>query len=58
MEIFDTLPPIVRRAIACADFEFAPRFAEKVLGRGVTAERTAQIIHDTDLRISMKRSVQ
>lgn len=58
MEIFDTLPPVVRRAIACAGFEFAPRFAVKLLGRGVTAERAAQIIHDTDLRISSKRSVQ
>ncbi|WP_153366978.1 hypothetical protein [Agrobacterium rosae] len=54
MEIFDSLPPSVRRAIAFASFEFAPRFAVKLLGRGVSAERAAQIIRDTDLRLARK----
>ncbi|MGV1900723.1 hypothetical protein ACQZ6V_10580 [Agrobacterium sp. 22-3674b3] len=54
MELFDALPPTVRQAIAGADFEFVPRFAVRLLARGVSAERAAEIIRETDVRLMRK----
>lgn len=55
MEGFDNLPAPVRSAINFAGFEFAPRFAERLLGRGASPERAAEIISEIDLRILRKR---
>ncbi len=54
MELFDTLPAPIRTAINDAGFEFAPRYAAKLLARGVSAERTAEIIRETDVRLMRK----
>ncbi len=54
MEMFDALPAPIRSAIACASFEFVPRFAAKLLARGVSVERAAEIIRETDLRLMRK----
>ncbi|CVI22695.1 conserved hypothetical protein [Agrobacterium fabacearum CFBP 5771] len=54
MELFDALPPTVRQAIAGAEFEFVPRFAARLLARGVSAERAAEIIRETDVRLMRK----
>ncbi len=54
MELFDALPPTVRQAIASADFEFVPRFAVRLMARGISAERAAEIIRETDLRLMRK----
>lgn len=54
MDAFDALPSIVRNAIAAAGFEFVPRFAARLLGRGISPERAAEIIRDTDRRLMRK----
>ncbi|MDO5895104.1 hypothetical protein [Agrobacterium sp. Azo12] len=55
MERFDRLPAQVRSAINFAGFEFAVRFAERLLGRGASPDVAAKIIRETDLRLTMKR---
>lgn len=54
MELFDALPAPIRTAINDAGFEFAPRFAVLLLGRGVSVERAAEIIRETDVRLMRK----
>lgn len=54
MELFDTLPAQIRTAINDAGFEFAPRYAAKLLARGVSVDRAAEIIRETDLRLMRK----
>lgn len=54
MELFDALPPQIRTAINDAGFEFAPRFAVRLLGRGVSVERAAEIIREADVRLMRK----
>ncbi|WMW56448.1 hypothetical protein RE411_04490 [Agrobacterium pusense] len=57
MELFDALSPQIRTAINDAGFEFAPRFAVRILGRGVSVERAAEIIRETDVRLMRKGGV-
>lgn len=54
MELFDVLPAPIRAAINDAGFEFAPRFAFRLLGCGVSVERAAEIIRETDVRLMRK----
>ncbi|MEW9523877.1 hypothetical protein MRBLRH8O_001691 [Agrobacterium radiobacter] len=57
MELFDALPAPIRTAINDAGFEFAPRFAARLLRRGVSVERAAEIIRETDMRLMRKGGV-
>lgn len=58
MDRFDALPPVVRAAIAWADFPFHPCSAEKLLAKGVAPEKVAAILRGADLRLSVKRVLQ
>lgn len=57
MELFDTLPAPIRTAINDAGFEFAPRYAAKLLARGIPVERAAEIIREADLRLMRRGGV-
>lgn len=52
MELFDSLPAEVRRAIAAAAFPFHPRVALRLLKRGFCAARVARLISRSDIRLS------
>jgi len=54
MVCFDDLPSEVRIAINFAGFEFTPRLAEKLLGRGASPARAAEIIREADQRLMRK----
>lgn len=51
MQTFDALPPVVRGAIAGADFPFHPRAAAKQLDRGTPPEKVAAVIASADRRL-------
>lgn len=55
MEAFDNLPAPVRAALNFAGSEIPTRMAVRLLGRGASPERAAEIIRDTDLRLLRKR---
>lgn len=52
MDIFDALPPVVRRAIASAAFPFPPRVVSRMLRRGYAAERVAATILSAGQRLA------
>ena len=58
MEAFDALPAVVRMAIARADFPFHPNAANRLLDRGIPAERVAATIAGADKRLSGKGALQ
>ncbi|SMD18218.1 DUF6525 family protein [Rhizobium sp. RU36D] len=54
MELFDSLPAEVRRAIAAASFPFHPRIALRFLKRGFGATRVARLIAVIDRRLAKR----
>lgn len=57
MARFDALPPVVRSAINNAAFEFHPRVAERILRRGVSPDRCAELLSQIDKRLMRKGGV-
>jgi hypothetical protein len=55
MDVFDALPLPVRRALASACIPFLPTIAAKMLARGISAERAAELIREVDQRLVRKR---
>lgn len=54
MARFDALPVVVRSAINYAAFEFHPRIAERMLRRGVSPDRCAELLSQIDKRLMRK----
>jgi hypothetical protein len=54
MARFDALPTVVRSAINYAAFEFHPRIAERMLRRGVSPDRYAELLSQIDKRLMRK----